>query len=56
MAHKQSGSFLPQCFAFPYLIVHHGQKEVPAARQRLDEPQILEQVSVFGSSRVELFS
>ncbi len=55
MAHKHSGSFLPQCFAFPYLIVQHGQKEVPAARQRLDEPQILEQVSVFGSSRVDLF-
>jgi len=55
MAHKHSGSFLPQCFAFPYLIVQHGQKEVPAARQRLDEPQILEQVFVFGSSRVDLF-
>ena len=39
----------------PHLIALHGQKEVPAARQRLDEPQILEQVSVFGSSRMFLF-
>ena len=47
MAHKRPGNVSPHFFV-PVTQARHGQNDVPAARQRLDEPQVVEQVYGMG--------